>query len=271
MATKTSRKELREPDEFITLTHRVLQWLNQQKVPLIVGAAALILVIVGVVGWNWYVESAEKDASRSFVEAYEILDARVAPGEEGTTSVDGTYATEEDKYRAAIAALEQVRTNHESTSTADLAGYFIGECHRRLGEHQKAIEHLEQYLEATGPDGELAVFALEGIGLSLEALGRTEEAAKRFRRLTEEPFDREPDRGLYHLARLEQKAGHDREAAKKFTEIVEKYPGSVFLPEIESRLELLPGPAATGDEAAEDEPAEAPEGESAPEGEGAED
>jgi len=268
LATKTSRKELKEPDEFITLTHRILQWLYQQRVPLLLGVAALILVIVGVVGWNWYVHSAEMKASQSFIEAYEILDARVAPGEEGTTSADGSYASEQDKYRAAIEALEQVRKNHASTSTADLATYFIGESHRRLGEHQKAIEHLEAYLKETGAGGELAVFALEGIGLSYEALGRSEEAVKRFRRLTEPPFDREPDRGLYHLARLEHKSGKAQEAARMFREIVEKYPGSVFLPEIESRLELLPKLPTTGDVAAGDETPEEAQPGKVPEGEG---
>ena len=62
MAKKLSRKDLKEPDEFLSVTVRALKWINEQKVALIVGALAVVVVILGTLGWQWYKLSKEKAA-----------------------------------------------------------------------------------------------------------------------------------------------------------------------------------------------------------------
>ncbi len=270
MAKKLSRKELKEPDEFMSFTVRALNWINEQKVALIVGTVALIAVILGTFAWRWYALSKEKAASKAFIQAREILDARVIPRDDavGTSSSDGSFASQEDKYRAAIAEFELVTKNHSGSPTAALATYYVGEYSRRIGEYEKAIESFKSYLKSEGPSGELAPFALEGIAASLEAQGKDEQAAQQYQRLTEPPFDMQPDRGLFHIARLEQKAGHTAEAARLFNQIIEKYPKTIYLRSIQDRLSLLEKtePAEAAEEP--DEPEKQPAGE---EGEAAQD
>jgi tetratricopeptide (TPR) repeat protein len=180
--------------------------------------------------------------------------------------VDGSYKSEQLKYEAAIAELEKVREQHGSARTSVLATYFIGECNRRLGNHEDAIESFKSYLTKEGPGGELSIFAVEGIGVSLEASGQVDEARKRYRQLTQSPFDRQPDRGLYHLARLEQKAGNLEAAARQFGTIIEKHPDTPFRQAIEDRLDHLPKVAvAGGDSGQPDEPGEKTEKPAEPE------
>lgn len=241
MAEKKSRKELNQPDQLVNLTQRALQWVTENRKVLVLGFVALALVIVATYGWRWYSDMREMQASLAFIEARKILDARIVerPESDQTTQGDGTYPSEAERARAAIVGLEKVLQNHPGTRTASLATYFIAESRSLLGEYDKAVEGFSRYLREEGPRGELARFAIEGIGASLEGQGKYDEAKEQYRRLTEPPFDAELDRGLYHIARMEQKAGNSGEAARQFKEIVEKHPKSAFQREIEDRLAFL--------------------------------
>ena len=106
MADKTSRKNLKEPDDFISFTQQGMQWVQENR-NLLIGATAIVLVaVVAMFGFRWYTLSAEK-GSDAFVQAREILDAKVVAGDDaGTSRTDGSYATEEDKLKAAVAARE---------------------------------------------------------------------------------------------------------------------------------------------------------------------
>lgn len=241
MAKKISRKELKEPDEFITFTTRVYTWLSEQKIGLIIGASALALVVICAYGYRWYKDSKEEKASVEFISAKKILDARVAG--EGSDSASatgaGSYASEEAKDKAAIEAFEKVRKEHPGTRVADLATYFIGEINSRLGNYDKAQENFQKYLESVGESGELSIFALEGIAAALEAQGKNQEAIEQYRRLTKPPYDMQPDRGFYHVARMEQKTGKTSEAKADFEKILEKYPQTNYRREIQQRLDEM--------------------------------
>ena len=52
---KLTRKELlKEPDEFLTLTEKLLNWIKQNPKPLVVGGCGLLLVILIVFGYIYY-------------------------------------------------------------------------------------------------------------------------------------------------------------------------------------------------------------------------
>ncbi len=244
MAKKLSRKDLKEPDEFIGFTTRAMGWISEQKIVLIIGASALALVILGSYGFRWYNNSKEEKASIDFIEAKKILDARVAGEgiEPGSDQQEGSYASNDAKYKAALEAFEKVRKNHPSARTANLATYFIGDIQSHLGEYEKASESFKDYLKEEGETGELSAFALEGIAASLEAQGKDADAIEQYRRLTKPPFDIQPDRGLYHVARIEQKMGKTSEAIAHYKEILEKYPQTSYRREIQQRLDNLSAP-----------------------------
>jgi len=242
LAKKISRKDLKEPDEFISITTRAIGWVSAQKIALIVGASTLALVALGAYGFRWYSQSKEENASVDFISAKRILDARVAGElvEPGSPQEEGSYASNEAKHKAALEAFAEVRKKHPSARTASLAVYFTGEIHSRLGEYDEARKSFMEYLTTEGESGELSAFALEGMAASLEAQGKDADAIEQYRRLTKPPFDMQPDRGLYHVARMEQKTGKTTEAIGHFKEILDKYPQTSFRREIQQRLDSLP-------------------------------
>jgi tetratricopeptide (TPR) repeat protein len=251
LVDKISRKDLKKPDEFFSLTKKIVTWLIEQRTALIVGAAALVVVIFTVFGWRWYSESKEKEASRLLVEAQKILLTQQNQRGENNTSAPGVDSTksEEEKYRAAITGFEKVRKEFPNTDTATLAILYIGLYSQKLGDTDTAMEAYQEYLSHEGLKGVLASTAVEGIASSYESKQMTAQAIENYKRLCQPPLEAECDRGLYNLGRLEQAAGKLQEAADQFKSILEKYPNTQFRQDIQERLIMLPKPAVKSVEA----------------------
>jgi tetratricopeptide (TPR) repeat protein len=240
---KISRKDLKKPDEFVSLTKEVLAWLVEQRMALLLGLSALVVVILTAFGWRWYIESQEQEASRLFMEARKITISQQNPeGEQNNPHSGDNSVSENEKYRAAITALEKVKKEFPKTDTAALATFFVGQYSQILGENDKAIESYKEYLAIEGVKGELAPSAIEGIAICFESKGATEQAKENYKRLCEPPLDKECDRGLYHLARLEQASGKFQEASDNLMSILDKYPKTSLGQEIQERLLMLPKP-----------------------------
>ncbi len=235
-------KALKEPDEFMSLTQKVLAWSNENKMMLGAAVAISIVVVVAFFGWRWYVEEETQKASAEFIKARKILDAPVVKegDDQDTSDAEQVFTTEEKKYRAALAAFEKMEKDFPSSRTTPLAVYFIGETHRLLAEYDKAVENFERYLKKEGSDGELSPFAAEGIAASYEGKGEFEKAMEQYKRLTVAPFESHRARGLYHMARMEQKLGKLKEAAQQFQAALDEFPGHPYIREIQERLSVLP-------------------------------
>jgi tetratricopeptide (TPR) repeat protein len=242
-ADKQTRKSLKEPDEFISFATKTVQWIIENRTSLIIGVLGITAIILAIIGFQWYVVNQEKAASEAFVAAKKTFDSPVVVPEEADSeapSLEGSFSSDSDKYQAAITEFSQVKKKYDGTHTASLADYFIGECHLRLEDYDKAIKSFEEYLDKESTAGAFAMFAVEGIGISLEEQKKHSEAEMYYKKLSQPPLDFAPDRGLYHIARLEQKEGNIDKAKKLFEEILEKHPGTIFRPQIENRLSRLP-------------------------------
>jgi tetratricopeptide (TPR) repeat protein len=252
LVEKLSRKDLKKPDELVSLTKNVTDWMVEQRVALLFGAAALAVVIIAVFGWQWFSESREKQASQLFTEARRLALAQQNPDDGTKDNITGTDGakSEEEKYRTAIAGFEKVKHDFSRTGTAALATFYVGLYSQKLGDNDKAIEAYKDYLAREGFGGVLAAEAVEGVASAYESKQMTAEAVENYKRLCEPPFTSECDRGLYHLACLEQAAGKLQEAADNFKSILEKYPNTQFAQDIQERLLMLPRPTLKSAQAA---------------------
>jgi len=212
-------------------------------------------VTLGVVGVRWYLEDRTLKSSQAFADGFKILGARVVERADAaeTSQADGTYASEADKLKASMSVLEAASKDHQGSGAAALARFFVAEQHRRLGAHAPAIAGFEAYLAEEGPGAVMAPFAVEGLGAAYEEQDKVEEAKAQYQRLTAEPFAGHKDRGLFHLARLEHKAGRVDSAARMFQAILDEFPQTIFAPEIQARLSVLPevAPAAPAESPAD--------------------
>jgi predicted negative regulator of RcsB-dependent stress response len=72
MASSTrrlSRKELRQPDWFQTTTENALASFERHRVPVYLGIAAIVLLLLGIWGWRAFKEHQDSSAAQEFSQA----------------------------------------------------------------------------------------------------------------------------------------------------------------------------------------------------------
>lgn len=245
MTDKITKKDLKAPDEFVTLAGQVARWSGENYKALVSVSVACVVLVLAVFGWQWYAESNTERASKAFADAVQILDAPVTKdGAPDVPKPEGSYSSDADKYKAALYNFETVKKDYSGSPTASLAIFFSGLCALKVGEGDRALQTFKEYLDREGPSGTLSAFALGLMAEAYEAKGELDRAKETYRRMTEEPFKANRMTGLYHLARIEQKTGEPMKAAELFSSLLDEFPDNPFKTEIQNRLSMLPRPEA---------------------------
>lgn len=257
MAEKLSRKELRQPDEFQVVAGRAMEWIVARQKPILIGLGALAIAGAAAWGLDAARRSREQRAGAALDEAIAI-ETRPIAGEGYAPPAMETFATREERTRAAIAALEKVRSDAPSTRAARTALAELGFVKLKGGDAAGAAQALSDYLDRAGKGEALRPFAVESLGYAFEAQGKLDEARAAFARLAEEGA---PQRAALQQARISLLQGKP-EAKQLLEQVAKDYPKDPVALEAQQRVELasLPPPSAAppAPSAAKGRPAQKP-------------
>jgi tetratricopeptide (TPR) repeat protein len=242
---KLSRKQLRQPDEFIGFWTRtgeaVDRFASSHTRALIIGATALATVIAGSIVITQLGERHAIAASDALdrVEKIETADL-IVPG--ATPKDDGLphFATEKERLEAALRELDgSFGSGHKPLN--DEAMLARGNLLLDLDRAAEAVPIYEKLL-AGHLDSHLRFLAREGLGYGYERQGRLDDAQRVLSKLGDDARDMQgfyKDRALYHQARLAELRGNPVDAAKLYKEVLEKSPTTSLREEITNRLASL--------------------------------
>ncbi len=188
---KIRRKDLRQPDEFETLTAHALSWAEDHR-GIVVGVAsalvalALVMVVMGRVR-----ASRNETAAVAFRSAHESFAA--------------------SKYAEAAEAFSALTRDYPSTPFGRLGGMYRGHALARQGDAAAAAAAYADFLAATSMDGYIRQEALTGLGRAREATGDSPGALDAYKEAgaIEGPFRTD---ALLGAARLHEAAGRASEA-----------------------------------------------------------
>ncbi len=267
--SRLTRDEIRR-DEVREAVFSASTWFAEHVRQILMGVAAVIAVVVGVVLFLNYQDGREKEASHQLSEALKVYRAPIdepatdaiddlfgtppdsAPDEgaaeeptaESETDGDGlSFASEAERRSAARMELEAVRESYGSTSSGRLASVYLGQIAAAEGDTAKARELWTNYLEAAGRDHAMAI----GVQLNLYSLdraeGRGEELAATLRgAVATESSPLPKDALLFELAATLAQLGDEEGARETFQRVVNEFPDSGYA--IRARQQL--GPEAAG-------------------------
>lgn len=224
---KITRKEIKEPDEFITLWSRVLAFAAARKREAFYGLAGFLILVVLVSAWRTYSRSQEARASTLLGEAQEALSPK--SGAEAPDSVP----------ERAVSALENLLATYPRTRSAQTGRLMLADLKYRQGEYEKAIEIYRSYLERGHRTPELTALAWEGIAYCQEGLGKYEEAIASYRKAAETGFSYHPGWALLGLGRCLEKTGNLEEAAEVYRKLLADYPQHPKAREVEALLSRI--------------------------------
>ncbi len=146
------------------------QWIEKNSKALFMGLIAVVLVVLGVLGYNKYiVKPTEKEASNELAFPRKYFD-------EATTSADSNVDSllnlglegADGKY-----GFLDIADSYSGTKAGNIANYYAGVSYLQMKKYDKAIEFLSKF---NSDDEILGPIALGAIGDAFSDLEQPEEA-----------------------------------------------------------------------------------------------
>ena len=247
---RTERHHLKD-NELVHGLNAAREFLGPRKrqvTALITAIAVMAAALIAVVVVRQQTQSRGQDL---LGEAMVALNARVVPaGAQGpdnlpaaaTLGAEGTFATEEEKLRAALPKLEAAANAYPDSSAGITARYHLGGALAALGRHKDAIQAFQQVVERAGGDSLYGRMATLGMADAQARSGQLDQAITTWKELASRDAEELPvDAILMQLARAYVEQGNTEEARKTYTQIVDQHPDSPYTPEAREELENLKG------------------------------
>jgi tetratricopeptide (TPR) repeat protein len=147
MAKGIRRKALREPDEFLTLSNRFVEYAKQHEQRLTMAVLGLVVLLAIVLGIRWYRASQVSQAGVAFATAQREFKAQ--------------------KFDAAAAAFARVSSTWPGTAYGELARLYVGNSYAELG---KTAEAQAAFADAAAHSGDALVRQAAQYNLGLAKL-----------------------------------------------------------------------------------------------------
>ena len=216
---KYTRKQLRQPDEFISISMKIWEAITSHAPRVIVTAVVAVVIVAGVWTWSYF---ADANASRStgvLSRGVDIYNQSVDPATTRPASQDDDiprFKTHKARLEASekefTRAVDSSRGSLRSASVLLRAGVRF-----ELEKYDLALKDYRTYLKTGGHEA-LKLNAMEGVGYCLEGKKQWDEALEAFRKLPREGDGKWLMQ--YHEGRLMARKGQKKEATKLLREVV---------------------------------------------------
>jgi len=226
---KVSRKKLlKEPDEFISTTAKVLQFLrDHQRQMTLYGVVGLAMVATGMAGYlyiHWQESKALAVQQQAF-QLYQESFRKAATAEE-----------EKENYRKALEKFREVRSVYRWGKAAEASQLYIGNCHYALKEYDQAIVAYTRCL-----NGPFQCIARNGLGYCYEAKGDYVKAVEDYQKNAEENGSPYQGEGWLGVARCYEAQNQKQKALEAYQKALAKNPKSPMADFIQWKISELKG------------------------------
>jgi tetratricopeptide (TPR) repeat protein len=218
MAQKLTRKQLlKEPDEFITFSGKLIKWLTTYKRQATLAAGVAVVLLVATAGFQAYLHHAENKASA-------LLTETLAQYQTAMKANDPVKA-----YQTVEKSFARILDDYSARSMGKIAGVEFAHICFRAGEFDKAISLYKTALEDFSNAPFYKNLILSSLGYAFEGKKDYESAVKYYEMLTTATDTSLKDLSLYNLASAYEKMGNKEKSRATFARIAADFPNSIYL------------------------------------------
>jgi len=217
MAKKITRKQLlKEPDEFMTFSGRLMDFLVQNKTSLLIGLFSVFAVIIIVSGIRYASNQSEN-------EAFALLQENISKYSTLMKDNDPKKA-----YQGVKDDFEKFLQQYSGKTAVKLAHTAFANICYEAGEFTKAIELYQSAMADFGNEPSLKASISNGLAYAYEANKDDANALKYFEMASE---SESPVKGeaLFNMARLYAKKGDTAKSTEAYKKIVSDHSDSVYV------------------------------------------
>jgi predicted negative regulator of RcsB-dependent stress response len=215
---KITRKSLKKPDEFLTVSQKVVAFfIEHSRVSLIVAGCVLVAALAAVI-LNYERDNKLRQASTAFARAFDLY--------------------QQKRYEPAMAAFQRILDARGSGPYRELSLLYKANSQMHLMASASAIKTLEPVLSS--PNSFFKALAFKLTGDAQATLGQTNAAAASYRQVAaiNGPFMAE---SLLLQARQLEKSGQSGDAAGLYQKFLQSFPESSERAVAETRLDTIKG------------------------------
>ena len=239
MAAKLTRKEIKR-DAVLETASRFFGYITEHTQGLILAVVAVLALVLVGVGVYAYYESREERANEALAEAMMVLEADVTEADANPEDESSpTFATEDARDARAEELFEIVQNDFGSTSVGRIANVYLGKLALQRGDGAAARELWESFVEADGDDMLTTEVRMNLLAMD-RSEGKGEEIVAQLREQIGAP---EPDLptaiALDQLAMTLEELGRADEAREIYQRIVDEHSASPYASRAQQRLSSL--------------------------------
>ena len=203
---RITKKQLKEPDEFITLTERAFIFLREHSKKIAGAGIALLILIVAFVLMQVWERKKEEEAARSYRVVSEMYEKDFAREQEGSTQ----------DYSAILEKYDEIITKFPKTSSGKLSLLYKGNVLVKQGSFDEAIKAYTAYLDQTGKERLFRYFAWGGLGRAYEGKKDYSKALEAYQRALDYAEGFQSADSNLSIGYCYEKLGKTKEALESF-------------------------------------------------------
>jgi tetratricopeptide (TPR) repeat protein len=201
-----TKKKLKEPDEFITLTQRTLLFIAAHAKKVITAGIIVLVIVLGLVFYQMWDRKKEADAGQKLSAAMEMYQRVSSPYREGSPS----------EYKTALGGFDDVIKQYPGTSSGKFSLLYKGNIHFKLGELDEAIKAYQAFLEKAGKETLYRLFGLEGLGYAYEGKKEYAKAIDAYQQIVAMGETFQSGDAYLSLGRCYERLGKNQEALENY-------------------------------------------------------
>jgi tetratricopeptide (TPR) repeat protein len=221
---KITRKQLlKEPDEFMTLTGKLIQFAGTHKTQITYAVIAIVALALTVSAYRFFSIRAENNAMA-------MLNQAVAKYQLSVKDSDFKEA-----YSAVSGDFQQILKKYGSKKGGKLARVSYANICFDAGQYEQAIELYKAALNDFADHPFVYHLILSGIGYAYEQLNDDQTAVSYFEKIT---VSDEPVMGgeaLFNIGVIYEKFGEKEKSNQAFDQILSNYPDSIYINLVKER------------------------------------
>ena len=239
---KSFRKDLKQPDEFVTFWGRVFEFVMQHRLKFLLGLAGVVVVVLLIYAGVSHLKNREEKASDLLGKAQAVLrDTTVPAGVEGMTPEIPLPGPDTETKDKAVTLLEELVDEYGGTHAGQQARILLGDIYFKRGDFDSAVNVYKDFQEGKSEPSVLEALALEGLAYSLEAKGDVAEALVCYEKLSRSDLSHVQGWAWLGQARCHEKQEQLEKALEAYRKLLSDYPHHPKAKEAEANISRISG------------------------------
>jgi tetratricopeptide (TPR) repeat protein len=221
---KTRKELLREPDEFMTISGKLIGFAVDHKNQLTYALGIIVVLALIISGYRFFSIRAENNASA-------LLDKSL-------TKYDSIKAEKQpdEVYEEVSADFQFILNKYKGKESAKIARLIYANICYNAGKYKQAIELYKTALTEFAKNPMIHYQILGNLGYAYEQVEDYLTAVGYFEKISSAPEPIMRDEALYHLGRLYDKLGENEKSREAYNKILTDHQDFIYIDLVKERM-----------------------------------